>query len=147
MDSSPQKGCAFCRIITGDEPARVICDTEEVVAFFPLSPATRGHTLVVPKRHVGDILSLDMDLGTNLLSAVLLLGRALKNSLSPEGLNVITSAGEAASQTVHHLHFHLVPRWRGDGMGDIWPPKREWNDEELDDLADVVRAGCAGLTL
>lgn len=147
MDGSPHEECAFCRIITGDESARVIYETGEVVAFFPLSPATRGHTLVIPKRHVEDILSLDMGLGVKLLSAVLLLGQALRSSLSPEGLNVITSAGEAASQTVYHLHFHLVPRWRGDGMGDIWPPKRAWNDKELDDLADVVRAGFAGLTL
>jgi histidine triad (HIT) family protein len=143
MDSDKDENCAFCKIISGGESARVVYETEEVVAFFPLAPATRGHTLVVPKRHVADILSLDMVLGSTLLSAVLLLGRALKMSLQPDGLNVITSVGEAASQTIFHLHMHLVPRWRGDEMGDIWPAKAEWNSDLLDDLAGTVRIACA----
>ena len=146
MDSDKDNDCAVCKIISGEESARVVYETEDVVAFFPLAPATRGHTLVVPKRHVADILSLDMALGSTLMSAVVLLGRALKMSLQPEGLNVITSAGEAASQTIFHLHIHLVPRWRGDEMGDLWPPKADWDNDLLDDLARTVRSAHAELS-
>jgi histidine triad (HIT) family protein len=147
VDSNQKRDCAFCKIVAGDEPARVVYEDGEIIAFFPLEPATRGHTLVAPKRHVDNVLFLDVGLGSTILTAVVLLSRAIMGSLNPEGLNVITSVGEVASQTIYHLHFHLVPRWRDDGMGDIWPPKKTWDDETLDDLADVVRAGCAGLVL
>jgi histidine triad (HIT) family protein len=141
------KDCAFCKIVHGDAPARVVYETNDCLAFLPLTPATRGHTLLVSKQHVRDIWSLDIELGTKMLSATLLISHALKASLKPDGLNVINSAGEAASQTVYHVHIHLVPRWYNDHIGDIWPPKEPWHEETLDDLAEVVRAACTGLSL
>jgi histidine triad (HIT) family protein len=132
--------CQFCRIIGGSEPARVVCETKECLAFFPLYPAVLGHTLVVPRQHVRDIWSLDNRLAAKVTDAVLLVGRSLKTALKPEGMNIINSAGEAAGQTVYHLHVHLVPRWPGDRMGDIWPPREAWGEAVLDETADLVRA-------
>ncbi len=118
-----EPGCQFCAIGNGDSPARIVWSDDLAVAFLPLNPATKGHTLVVPRRHVRDLWDLDGELATHLTQSVLTVARGVRKALQPEGLNIINSAGQAASQTVWHLHMHIVPRWRGDDMGDFWPRK------------------------
>ena len=73
---------------------------------------------------------------------VLRVGRAIQEALTPEGMNLISSAGEAASQTVFHLHLHVVPRWHGDHIGNIWPPSEPWSETVKDDVADAIRRAC-----
>ena len=135
--------CAFCRIARGEAEARIVWTSPDAVAFLPLNPATRGHTLIVPIQHVPDLWSVDERLGARLMAAVVKLGRAIDEALRPEGMNLITSAGAAASQTVFHLHLHLVPRWQGDRMGDIWPRGDPWSEAELDEVAGMIRAAAA----
>jgi histidine triad (HIT) family protein len=137
--------CAFCRIARGEAEARIVWTSPDAVAFLPLNPATRGHTLIVPIHHVPDLWSVDERLGARLMAAVVKLGRAIDETLRPEGMNLITSAGAAASQTVFHLHLHLVPRWQGDRMGDIWPRGDPWSEAELDEVAGMIRAAAATL--
>ncbi|WP_062906450.1 HIT family protein [Mycobacterium avium] len=116
-----QEGCDFCEIVRKEEPARIVMRDQHVIAFFPTSPATLGHTLVVPTNHIPDIWALDDATATALTSATLRVARAVRAALLPEGLNIIQSNGAAATQTVQHLHVHVVPRWAGDPMGRIWP--------------------------
>jgi len=137
--------CPFCQIVAGAEFAPVVYATAETVAFFPLHPASVGHTLVIPRAHVRDLWELDQALVEPLFSAVLLVSRALRNVLKPEGLNVIASSGAAASQTVFHLHVHVVPRWEQDRIGPIWPPADPSIDHATANLADEVRQACAEL--
>jgi histidine triad (HIT) family protein len=137
--------CPFCRIVRGEAAARIVWTAADAIAFLPLNPATRGHTLVVPREHVPDLGSIYQRLGASLISAVVAVGRAINQALHPDGMNLINSAGQAATQTVSHLHLHLVPRWHGDRIGDIWPPSEPWSEEELDSVADLIRA--AGLLL
>jgi len=92
------------------------------IAFLPLHPATAGHTLVVPRVHVPDFLALDDDLGASMSRAVLAVAHAVRDAMQPDGMNLITSSGTAAQQTVFHLHVHVLPRYDGDRVGDIWPP-------------------------
>ena len=139
--------CEFCKIIRREAPARIVCTTNDTLAFFPLMPAARGHTLVVPRKHIADIWSLDPGLAPAIMQAVLMVSHALRVALEPDGLNLINSTGEAASQTIRHLHMHLVPRWRHDHIGDIWPPKNPWRGDALDEIAEAVRAACAVLPL
>jgi histidine triad (HIT) family protein len=137
------KSCDFCAIARGDHPnVEVICEVDTWVAFFPLNPATPGHTLIIPRKHVADLWEADPDLGVALMSAVIRVGRAIKASLHPEGMNLITSAGTAAEQSVFHLHLHVVPRWRRDGFGDIWPPEKQYQDAQLENVADRIRTAC-----
>lgn len=103
-----------------------------MVAFFPTEPATLGHTLVVPSRHIPDIWGLDSATAAELARVIIRLAGAVKRSLSPEGLNIIQSSGKAASQTVMHLHFHIVPRWTGDAIGQIWPPTTNYTELQKD---------------
>lgn len=131
--------CEFCRIIAGKESARIVYRTADTTAFFPLRPASRGHTLVVPNRHVPDFFALTPPLDSTLTRSVLHVAKAVQTSLAPEGMNLITSSGEAASQSVFHLHIHVVPRWHGDPIGTIWPPSRQADQEMQDDIADLIR--------
>lgn len=69
-------------------------------------------------------------------------GRAIREALEPQGMNLITSAGRVAEQTVFHLHLHVVPRWERDGFGKIWPTGRAYSDPSLDSLARRIRDAC-----
>jgi histidine triad (HIT) family protein len=134
--------CDFCLIVRGEAEAEVVCEGETWVAFFPVEPATPGHTLVIPRAHVRDLWKVPHSLEVDLMRAVVHVGRAIEEALSPAGMNLITSAGSAAEQSVFHLHLHLVPRWREDGFGQIWPTGSRWTDERIDKAAERVRAAC-----
>jgi histidine triad (HIT) family protein len=135
--------CDFCSIARGEDPsAEIICEGDSWVAFFPLHPATLGHTLVIPRSHVADLWKIEPPLSDHLMTAVIHVGRAIQAALAPEGMNLITSAGEIAEQTVFHLHLHLVPRWPGDGFGAIWPPAGANKDLALEDAAAKIREAC-----
>ena len=133
--------CPFCRIVRGEEAsARIICRRDTWIAFFPLNPATRGHTLVLPTEHVVHYWQLDEGLAADLAVGALRIGKALGKVVEPEGTNLITSAGAAAEQTVPHVHLHVMPRWADDRVGPIWPPDEETESAVLDGLADELRA-------
>jgi histidine triad (HIT) family protein len=124
MVSDRLADCPFCEIIHGNDPeAEVIAEGTDWVAFLPLHPATLGHVLIVPRAHVRDFWHVDGGTASSLSAAALRVGRALDAELRPDGMNLITSAGAAADQTVFHAHMHLVPRWHSDNMGPLWPSK------------------------
>jgi histidine triad (HIT) family protein len=135
-----QAGCDFCSIVAGNSPARVVHEDTSTVAFFPLNPASRGHTLVIPKIHVPDVFELTDDAAAKLAVSVLRVARGVRRAMHASGMNIITSAGAAAQQTVRHLHVHVVPRQPGDRMGDIWPEDQAMPDDEADRLQAAVRA-------
>lgn len=121
------ESCDFCEIVDRDDPdVREVYRDEQVVAFFPTDPAVLGHVLVVPRRHMPDIWALRAGEAAQLARATLLLADAVRDAVEPEGLNVIQSNGEAATQSVRHLHVHLVPRRTGDAMGPIWPDETDY---------------------
>ncbi|OZC48466.1 HIT family protein [Rhodococcus sp. RS1C4] len=139
-------GCDFCEIVVKDEPARVVFRTNDVVAFFPTNPATLGHTLVIPTSHFADIWELDESNATRLTSATLKVARAIRSGLSPDGLNIIQSNGSAATQSVFHLHVHIVPRWADDAMGRIWPTETHWSEDAKNACLTVVRTSLTNLS-
>lgn len=141
MDAK-RSDCEFCRIINREIPAEVVYETESELAFFPLEPATRGHTMIIPKHHVTSFLDPTALTMTGLWPTTLRVAKAIEKVLQPEGMNLITSSGEVASQTVMHMHMHIVPRWLGDRMGSIWPPKVSTPERMLDKVADDIREYC-----
>jgi len=135
--------CPFCEIVRReDAEAREVYRDTNVVAFFPLEPATLGHTLAIPTLHVPDVWSLDEATGSALARVVLRLAGVMRRALKPEGLNIIQSNGEAATQTVPHLHVHLVPRWAGDTVGRIWPPETNYAEYQKDAAWERLREAC-----
>lgn len=120
----------------------MIYEDERVVAFFPTRPAVVGHVLVVPRRHVPDIWMLDEREAAYLGRVCVRLAGVVRKVLHPEGLNVIQSNGAAATQTVFHLHVHLVPRRAGDAMGRIWPAGTSYSEAEKDEAWSLLRDAC-----
>lgn len=113
--------CPFCEIVSGRAPAAGLARHFGSVSFTPLNPATPGHTLVVPVEHtegVWDIENVDWAQSMGIAHEI---AEDLRRELNPDGMNIIQSTGAAATQTVPHLHIHVVPRYVGDRMGPIWP--------------------------
>lgn len=108
--------CVFCRIVAGTEPARMVAVWPEAVAFHPLEPVTPGHVLVVPTTHVSDFME-----NANVSADAMRFAAVVANSLNPRrAWNLITSKGHEATQSVYHLHLHLVPRTTNDGLALPW---------------------------
>ncbi|MER7272041.1 HIT family protein [Micromonospora carbonacea] len=136
-------GCPFCEIVQREAPdTREVYRDEHTVAFFPLEPATLGHTLVVPRNHVPDIWSLDEETASRLARITLRLSHAVRRATRPEGLNIIQSNGKVATQTVFHLHVHIVPRWSTDKLGRIWPPETSYSETQKDEIWELIRREC-----
>lgn len=132
--------CPFCDIVNRkDRDAREVYRDSHVVAFFPLEPATLGHTLVVPRRHLADIWELDEETAARLAQATLRVSQAVKAAASPEGLNIIQSNGIVATQSIFHLHIHVVPRWHNDRIGPIWPPETSYSEDQKDNVWRLIR--------
>ncbi len=106
--------CPFCEIVDRDDPdAREVYRDEHTVAFFPTEPAVLGHTIVIPRAHVPNIWHLSVEQAQQLSATTVRVATAIRESLNPDGLNVIQSNGSAASQSVMHVHVHLVTRKDG----------------------------------
>ena len=113
--------CIFCAIAAGTAPSYRVYEDETAVAFLDLAPVREGHTLVIPRRHVPDVLADEGALAlADVAQAVHTVGRLLVDVFAADGLSVLQSNGAAAGQVVFHLHMHLLPRHRGDKSAVGW---------------------------
>lgn len=132
--------CIFCRIVAGEDEASVADEDEATMAFMDVRQFHPGHTLIVPKRHIADIFALDDATGAALMSTVARVARAVRKTFRPDGINVWQSNG-APWQEVFHIHFHVLPRWKDDGLLRFTPPSRNVPDRaELDEQANRIRS-------
>jgi len=132
--------CTFCQIANGEIPAHIVHRDEEVVAFLDRAPLLPGHVLVMPVRHVETLDDLPDSLLAPVLAAVRRTSVAVQNALGAEGSFVATNT--RVSQSVPHLHVHVVPRNKGDGLFStrlIWQRKKYENDAEMADLATKIK--------
>src|SRR5690606_7205746 len=132
--------CIFCKIINGEIPSAKVYEDEHVYAFLDISQVTKGHTLVIPKEHVPNVYELQEDVAKNLFAAVPKLANALKKAYDPVGLNILNNNGEAAGQSVFHIHLHLIPRYgKGDGFGAVWKTHNDdYTPEDLQKIAATI---------
>ena len=114
--------CIFCQIVAGELPAYKLHEDEHTIAFMDINPATRGHALVIPRRHARNLLEIaPEDLSATVLAAQQL-ARRVTERLGAEGVNLINSCGSVAWQTVFHFHVHVIPRYSDDPMKLPWTP-------------------------
>lgn len=111
---SDEKDCPFCRLVRHELNAVVVHEDDEILAIMDLYPATPGHILVLPKRHIENIYVMPADLGARIMATAIAVAKAIKQKVSPDGLNLIQSNELAAGQTIPHFHLHIVPRYNGD---------------------------------
>jgi histidine triad (HIT) family protein len=127
--------CLFCSIVAGESPAAMVLDEPEVVAFLDVRPVFKGHTLLVPRRHVDTLVDLPPELRDPLLEAAQRLSAAVTDALGAQGTFV--AMNNVVSQSVPHLHVHVVPRTKGDGLrGFFWPRTKYADDQEMADYAE-----------
>jgi histidine triad (HIT) family protein len=119
--------CAFCEILDGHRPADIVLDEAEAAAFLDHRPLFPGHVLVVPRRHVSTIEDVGPELQAPLFDAVRRTSAAVRTALGAEGSFV--AANNRVSQSVPHLHVHVVPRSRGDGLRGFFWPRRPYDDD------------------
>jgi histidine triad (HIT) family protein len=129
--------CIFCSIVAGDLPASLVAADDTAVAFLDINPLTTGHTLVVPRRHVSDVLTAGG--ATADVSALLeSTAQLLVERLGADGLNVFQASRAPAGQTVFHLHFHLLPRWTNDGLLNVHSIRAEVREDPATTLARLT---------
>jgi histidine triad (HIT) family protein len=131
--------CIFCRIINGEIPAHRVYEDDFTLAFLDINPATRGHTLVIPKQHTADLFSLSTESACAVMQTTQTVARILHNTLQSDGLNMIQNNGTAAGQVIFHYHVHLLPRWLDDGAVRLWRPSAT-DHAALGALATMLRA-------
>lgn len=134
-----EQTCIFCKIAAGEIPAVTVYEDADFRVFMDLGPATKGHVLIVPKAHAADLTELPEALAAKALPLAASVGRALMKGLGCCGFNLVQNNGEAAGQTVHHFHIHLIPRYGDEGEMVLWQPGNA-APEELRALASKISA-------
>ena len=132
-------GCLFCSIASGEVAAAVVFESDDVVAFLDHRPVFKGHTLIVPREHVATLPELPDRLVAPFFEAARLLAGAVPAACAAQGSFV--AINNVVSQSVPHLHVHVVPRTKGDGLkGFFWPRTRYAGADELEEFAVRIRA-------
>lgn len=131
--------CIFCNIVSGDIPSAKVYEDEDVLAFLDITQTTPGHTLLIPKKHVRNILEMDSDLASQTFAQLPKVARAVQKATQALGMNIINNNEEVAGQTVFHAHIHLVPRFSDkDGIA-IQYSTHEPDFTQLANLASSIQ--------
>jgi histidine triad (HIT) family protein len=134
--------CLFCAIAAGDAPASLVHEDESVVAFLDVRPVFPGHVLVVPRAHIETFPELPPDLLAPVMTVAQRLCRAVERALDAHGTFV--AMNNRVSQSVPHLHVHVVPRRRKDGLRGFFWPRTRYEDGEMDAVAGRIREALGG---
>ena len=129
--------CIFCAIAAGEIPSFKVYEDETVLAYLDINPFAKGHTLVIPKAHSKGLLDTDEATLAAVIARVKKVAAQVKEKLGCDGFNIVQNNGEAAGQTVRHLHFHIVPRWNGDDASAF--VNHPGDMEALKALAEQIR--------
>ena len=111
-----KESCPFCRIIKGDARAQILYESTDSIAFLDINPINFGHALVVSREHFKDFLELPDRVLVDLAESLKIVSQAIVDSVHPAGFNIFNNNGLAAGQSVFHFHFHIAPRYDGDGL-------------------------------
>lgn len=130
-------GCLFCAIVAGESAAHLVLADDEVVAFLDRSPLFPGHVLVVPRGHVDTLVDMPADRIGPFFTRVARLAGAVRDAMGAQGTFV--AMNNVVSQSVPHLHVHVVPRVKGDGLRGFFWPRRRYGAGEAERAADAIR--------
>ncbi len=131
--------CIFCNIISGEIPSYKVYEDDNFYAFLDISQATYGHTLVVPKQHFENLFAMPDFLLEKMLILVRDLASKIKTATNCKGINILNNNGEAAGQSVHHFHIHIIPRYDNDNFS-IKAIENKLNNEEFKALLSKINS-------
>ncbi len=133
----PDSETVFAKIIRREIPVEVVYEDEKTLAFLDAHPNHPGHTLVVPKQWSRDLLEMDADTLQAYIRTVQKVAIAVKTAMNADGINIDMNIGAAAGQAVFHTHFHIIPRYEGDGFKHF--PQSEYKPGEMAEVAAKIR--------
>ena len=131
--------CLFCQIAGGEKPATVVFEDQQTLAFLDHRPLFHGHCLLIPKQHFETLSDLPLEFIKPLFENVQLLSRGVEQAMGAQGTFV--AMNNRVSQSVPHLHVHIVPRRKGDGLkGFFWPRTKYASQTEMEQVRDLIQA-------
>ena len=133
-----KEDCIFCKIANGEIPSATVYESSEFRVIMDISPATRGHCLIITKEHYEDVYEIGAETAGKLFSLATVVARCLKEEVKCEGMNIIQNNGKIAGQTVFHFHLHLIPRYSKDQVNIMWK-NQEISKQELEEMSKNLR--------
>lgn len=131
------ESCIFCKIVKKELPSHIVYETEKVMAFLDIRPITAGHTLLIVKPHYSLLDELPSEYFGELMLGLQKIGKAIKSSLNVPAYNLVLNNGQVAGQLIPHLHFHLIPRIKGDGLS-FHPPGKTISELEMENIKKKI---------
>ncbi len=132
-----KEDCIFCKIANGEIPSRTIYEDDTFRVIMDLSPATKGHALILPKEHYEDLFSLPDTLTKEAFALAKKMASQIKEALQCDGFNIVQNNGSVAGQTIFHFHIHLIPRYNDDLQKISWEPQNV-KPEKLDEIMKQI---------
>lgn len=126
--------CIFCKLANGDIPTNVVYEDSDFTVIMDASPATKGHSLILPKNHFANLFELDEETAKKVLPLAKKVATHMTEKLGCDGFNLVQNNGETAGQTVFHFHMHLIPRYNDDNQVIGWKP----NDADADEQKKIL---------
>lgn len=125
--------CIFCKIANGEIPSATLYEDEKVRVILDISPASKGHALILPKEHYANLYEISDEMASHVIKTAKNMAKKMQEELGAEGLNVLQNNGELAGQTVFHYHMHLIPRYSDDKVKMTWE-HGEVSEQEKEEL-------------
>lgn len=132
------ENCIFCKILAGEIPSTVVYEDDDFKAILDVNPAARGHVIILPKNHAANIYELPDEDASKIMVVAKKIATAIEKAYHCDGVNILQNNGEAAGQTVFHLHVHVIPRFKGDTVNIGW--KQGDMPEDLDAICKEIQA-------
>ncbi len=130
--------CIFCKLANGIIPTNVVYEDDDFTVILDASPATKGHSLIIPKEHYADLYDLPEETASKAIRLAKKLTAHITEKTGADGFNLVQNNGPVAGQTVFHFHLHLIPRYEDDGQKIGWKPGKP-TDEELKETLSLIK--------
>lgn len=129
--------CLFCKIVAGEIPNYTVYQDENVLAFLDIHPCSKGHTVVIPKKHFGVLQEMDAETFSGLMQGLRAAQEKVQEKINPDGMNIAINNGPAAGQAIPHVHWHILPRWENDGGGSAHSIVRSKDTGDIKETAKL----------
>jgi len=129
--------CIFCKIVKDDVPCNKVYEDKDFLAFLDISPCSKGHTLIIPKKHFETILDTNDEILKDFIILIKKISKVIYEGLKCEGFNIIMNQFKASGQIVPHLHAHIIPRFSDDGLR-AWPHKKYDSEDEEKEIQERI---------
>ncbi len=130
--------CIFCKIVRNEVPSFKIYEDENTIAFLDINPASLGHVLVVPKKHVENVFDAEEETIKNVFAVAKKIACVISERLKPQGINILQNNGRQAGQIVQHFHVHIIPRYENDQIVFAFP-RKQMSEQEFKELAEKLK--------